>query len=115
MIEADPVAATVRALMAERTVWTGTASDLLGALIDLAGERMAKSKAWPNSPRALAGRLRRAATFLRGIGIEVGFERVGRACTRTIHIFPRQKKRQRDRLHRLHRLQVNKNSLCSMT
>ena len=40
----------------------------------------------PDSPRALAGRLRRAATFLRKIGIDIGFEREGRARTRMIHI-----------------------------
>ena len=52
----------------------------------MAGERVAKSKTWPDSPRALAGRLRRAATFLRKIGIEIGFGREGRARTRTINI-----------------------------
>ena len=52
----------------------------------MAGERVAKSKTWPDSPRALAGRLRRAATFLRKIGIEIGFEREGRARTRIIRI-----------------------------
>jgi hypothetical protein len=86
VIDADPIAAAVRAVMATRTVWTGTASDLLGALAEAAGERVAKSKTWPDSPRALAGRLRRAATFLRKIGIDIGFGREGRARTRTIHI-----------------------------
>jgi hypothetical protein len=86
VIDADPIAAAVRAVMAARTVWTGTASDLLGALGEAAGERAAKSKTWPDSPRALAGRLRRAATFLRKIGIEISFGREGRARTRTIHI-----------------------------
>ena len=86
VIDADPVAAAVRAVMTERTVWTGTASDLLGALGEVAGERIAKSKTWPDSPRALSGRLRRAATFLRKIGIEVSFEREGRARTRIIRI-----------------------------
>jgi hypothetical protein len=86
VIDADPIAAAVRAVMAARTEWTGTASELLGALAELAGERIAKSKAWPDSPRALAGRLRRAATFLRKIGIEIGFEREGRARTRIIRI-----------------------------
>jgi hypothetical protein len=47
---------------------------------------IAKSKTWPDSPRALAGRLRRAATFLRKIGIDIGFEREGRARTRMIRI-----------------------------
>jgi hypothetical protein len=77
----------VRAVMAAQTEWTGTASDLLGALAEAAGERVAKSKTWPESPRALAGRLRRAATSLRKIGLEVTFGREGgRARTRTIHI-----------------------------
>lgn len=86
VVDVDPVAAAVRAVMTERTVWTGTASDLLGALGEAAGERIAKSKTWPDSPRALSGRLRRAATFLRKIGIEVSFEREGRARTRTFRI-----------------------------
>ncbi len=86
VIDADPVEAAVRAVMTERTVWTGTASDLLGALGEVAGERIAKSKTWPDSPRGLSGRLRRAATFLRKIGIEVSFEREGRARTRIIRI-----------------------------
>jgi len=86
VIEADPIAAAVRAVMATRTEWTGTASELLGALGELAGERVAKAKTWPDSPRALGGRLRRAATFLRKIGIDIGFEREGRARTRMIRI-----------------------------
>ena len=86
VIDADPVAAAVRALMTTRTVWTGTASDLLGALAEEVGERAAKSKTWPDSPRALSGRLRRAATFLRKVDIELSFEREGRARTRIITI-----------------------------
>ncbi len=85
-IDADPIAVAVRAFMMTRTEWTGTASDLLGALAEAAGDRAAKSKSWPDSPRALAGRLRRAAPFLRKIGIEIGFDREGRARTRIITI-----------------------------
>jgi hypothetical protein len=84
VIEADPVASTVRAFMATRTEWTGTASELLGALAELVREMQRKNKSWPDTPRALAGRLRRAATFVRKIGIEVAFDREGRARTRTI-------------------------------
>lgn len=90
VIDADPIAAAVRALMAARTEWTGTASELLGALAEMAGERIAKSKTWPDSPRALAGRLRRAATFLRKIGTEISFGREGRARTRIIRISTKQ-------------------------
>src|SRR4030081_92820 len=59
VIDADPIAAPLRAVMATRMEWTGTASDLLGALAEAAGERVAKSKTWPDGPRALRGRLRR--------------------------------------------------------
>jgi hypothetical protein len=86
VIDADPVATAVRAVMAARTKWTGTATDLLEALERVAGERVAKSKTWPDSPRALSGRLRRASTFLRKIGIEVTHTKEGRARTRMIQI-----------------------------
>jgi hypothetical protein len=52
------------------------------------GERNAKSKNWPDSPRALAGRLRRAATFLRTAGIEISFAKEGRGRARIIRITP---------------------------
>ena len=86
VIDADPVATAVCTLMATRTLWTGKASDLLGALGEVVGERGVKSKTWPDSPRALSGRLRRAATFLRKVDIEIGFGREGRARTRIITI-----------------------------
>jgi hypothetical protein len=75
VIDADPIAAAVRALMATLTEWTGTASDLLGALAKIVEERVVKSKTWPASPQALSGRLRRAASFLRKIGLEISFDR----------------------------------------
>jgi hypothetical protein len=86
MIEADPVAAAARAFMSARMEWSGTASDLLVALCEVTGERITKSKDWPGSPRALSGRLRRAATFLRKIGIEVAFRKEGKVRTRIVHI-----------------------------
>ena len=58
VIEADPVASAVCAMTSswtERTVWTGSATDLLGALGEVVGERVTKSKAWPDSARALLG------------------------------------------------------------
>jgi hypothetical protein len=86
MIEADPVAACVRGLMAERRAWTGSAADLLRAA-DFAGDEVWKRSAgWPKTPRALAGRLRRAQTFLRTLGIEITFSREGRAGTRMISV-----------------------------
>jgi hypothetical protein len=91
VIENDPIASAVRALMqaeaAEaRTVWTGTAQTLLGALKERVSETVSKAKAWPDSPRALSARLTRAATFLRSIGIEIERFHAGRAKARMISI-----------------------------
>jgi hypothetical protein len=87
VIEADPVSSSVRLLMEQRTVWTGTAKDLLGALGDVAGEVIRKSRDWPPTPRALSGRIRRGATFLRKIGINVEVDRrEGRERRRLIEI-----------------------------
>jgi hypothetical protein len=83
IIEADPVAACVRTLMAKRGSWAGTASDLLRAASGLVGHKISN---WPQNPAALAGRLRRAQTFLRIQGIEISFTREGRAGTRAIRI-----------------------------
>jgi GNAT superfamily N-acetyltransferase len=88
VIDKDPVAACVREIMADRGRWMGTASDLLRAAADLARDDGASWRGanWPRDPRALAGRLRRAQTFLRMLGIEIAFSREGRAGTRTIHM-----------------------------
>jgi hypothetical protein len=86
IIEADPVAACVREIMAERSFWTGTAADLLraGAERGRANGTARDSTGWPKNPRALAGRLRRAQTFLRQLGIDITFGRGGRAGSRII-------------------------------
>jgi hypothetical protein len=86
VIDADPVASAIRTMMVGRPSWTGTASDLLVVLVRTAGEREPKSKGWPQTPRAVAGRLRRAVTFLRKIGIEVMFSREGQTRARMIQI-----------------------------
>jgi hypothetical protein len=83
-IDADPVASCVREIMATRSSWTGTAADLLRVG---AGRSDGRSCAgWPRNPRALAGRLRRAQTFLRALGIDIAFSREGRAGSRMISI-----------------------------
>jgi len=73
--------------LAERRTWTGTATDLLRVASDLAGDGASWRNAdWPRNPRLLAGRLRRAQTFLRALGIEIAFSREGRAGNRMIRI-----------------------------
>ena len=75
MIEADPVAAFVREIMAARGTWAGRASDLLRAHIAAGEEVRVRTAGWPSSPRALASRLRRCQTFLRTVGIDIAFSR----------------------------------------
>ena len=87
VIDKDAVAACVREIMADRRTWTGTASDLLRVAADLAGNGASWRNAdWPRNPRLLAGRLRRAQTFLRTLGIEIAFSREGRAGNRMIKL-----------------------------
>jgi hypothetical protein len=57
----------------------GTATELLNRLErDLVDEETKRKKAWPKSPNALGGHLRRLAPNLRAIGISVEFEKVPR-------------------------------------
>jgi hypothetical protein len=86
IIEADPIANCVRAIMEHRTMWTGSASDLLRLCAESARDDISGGTAWAKNPRALAGRLRRAQTFLRTLGIEITFSREGRLGTRMIRV-----------------------------
>ena len=86
VIEADPVASAVRQFAASRSAWTGTASALLRCLEQITEPSDRRGSGWPTTARALSGRLRRAATPLRKLGIEIAFERHGHARTRTIAI-----------------------------
>ena len=86
IIEADPIATCVRAIMVDRTMWTGSASDLLRFCAESARDDISGGPAWAKNPRALAGRLRRAQTFLRTLGIEITFWREGRMGTRMIRV-----------------------------
>lgn len=83
-LEADVVATAIRKLLAEHDIWRGTATELLEVLADHITEKQRNSKVWPKTPHTLAGRVRRAATFLRTVGVEVEFGREGKRGTRTI-------------------------------
>jgi hypothetical protein len=85
IIDANPIAACVRELMSERRSWTGSAADLLRISVECSSQTGDRA-GWSKNPRALAGHLRRAQTFLRALGIEIAFSREGRAGTRLIRI-----------------------------
>jgi hypothetical protein len=86
IIEADPVATCVRSIMGERSSWSGSASDLLRLCAQQAHADVSMSPPWARNPRALAGRLRRAQTFLRMPDIEIVFCREGRSGARMIRL-----------------------------
>jgi hypothetical protein len=92
VVGADPVAAFVREIMAGRSTWTGTATELLRARI-AAGEYVPDGTGWPRNPRALAGRLRRCQTFLRTVGIHIAFSREGQTGSRMIRMTSQTKSR----------------------
>jgi hypothetical protein len=72
--------------MADRTMWTGSASDLLSLCVESSRDDISRGPAWAKNPRALAGGLRRAQTFLRTMGIEITFSREGRTGARMIRV-----------------------------
>jgi hypothetical protein len=77
----------VRDIMAERNSWTGSAAELwLAGAHHSSHDHMSERTGWPKNPRALAGRLRRAQTFLRALGIDITFSREGRAGNRIIRM-----------------------------
>ena len=82
VVQNDPVASAIRALMdaerdAGRTIWAGNSQSLLTALAEIAGAAITRGKAWPADATRLSGRVTRAATFLRAIGIEVVHRKAG--------------------------------------
>lgn len=74
-IETDPLASAIAALLEDHSGWDGTGAELLALLNVRLNQETQKSKAWPASPKALAGRVRRLAPVLRKAGIEVEFSR----------------------------------------
>src|SRR5215813_175531 len=83
---------SVRDIMAERNSWTGSAAELWRAGAHRSShDLLNEHTGWPKSPRALAGRLRRAQTFSRALGIDIAFSREGRAGRRIIRIRATQK------------------------
>jgi len=70
-LEADPVASAVRAFMADKAEWIGLTKELLAALTQVVGEQMAKSRSWPKTERKLSDRLKKAATFLRYVQLNI--------------------------------------------
>lgn len=68
-VESDVIGPALQAVAADG--FEGTSSELLEQVALKAGERAAKGKDWPRSPRALTGEIKRLAPNLRQLGVEV--------------------------------------------
>lgn len=72
----DPVCEAIKEFIRIEKVWQGTATDLLEELEYIVGkskvgERVIKSRAWPQNSRALSARLKRSIDFLRAVGVDI--------------------------------------------
>lgn len=89
VLEGDLVSVELRKMIearTEQTEWTGTATELLAELESEAEESIPRKRHWPDTARAFSGKLRRAAPFLRKVGIKIEFSREGHKRDRIIHI-----------------------------
>jgi len=86
VLDGDPVVGGLQALLDADGTIKGTATELLARLCESVGERTARSKAWPQSSKALSGKLRRLAPILRKSGVSIEFDRAGHARTRIMRI-----------------------------
>ena len=88
LLESDPVAASICSLLdaLDGEHWEGSCKEMMARLEPYVAEGTKRSRAWPQSPRGLSGRLRRLATVMRESGIEITFEPRGTNGQRTVAI-----------------------------
>jgi hypothetical protein len=86
VIEADPVATCARLNGYSKSMGRNSLRLLANRRQAAAPKNSYSPPRWPRTPRALAGRLRRAQTSLRALGIEIAFQREGRGGSRMIRI-----------------------------
>ena len=72
-LEGSPVATELRKLIDDQERWVGTATELLSLLESRATEATTGLRAWPKTPRTLSSQIRRLATGLRFVGVNVVF------------------------------------------
>ena len=77
-IDSSIIGKTLVDMMTSTSTWTGTASELLAVLDDTVDDKTRRLKLWPQTPRTLAGQVKRLAPNLRAAGIEVYLGRTNR-------------------------------------
>ena len=97
VVEADPIAEAVRAIMADSAAgrWEGTASLLLEQVNMRVAVEVKNERGWPKDASRLSARLRRVAPALRRAGVEVTLPISGGRNGRSIVIVPGVKAEQR--------------------
>jgi hypothetical protein len=86
-LESSQVGTAVLALLATRSTWDGTSTELLEALAGYVPETVRRDpKRWPQSARGLAGALRRLAPAFRAAGIETNHYRSGHEGGRRVAV-----------------------------
>lgn len=81
VVEGDPVAEAICSLIAREGDWQGTATELLFKIRPEHADRY-----WPNTPRLLAGRLRRMRPAMLRLGVDIGFSQAGHERNRMVSI-----------------------------
>jgi hypothetical protein len=71
LVDSNPVAHAIQALIENRSQWRGTYRELLAQLKNTRGPEDSGGKQFPDSPKALACAVRRLAPALRIGGIEI--------------------------------------------
>jgi hypothetical protein len=85
VMEADPIAEAIRAVLSESSDhWEGTASQLLEMVNAQVAPEVKNERGWPRDAARLSGRLKRVAPALRRVGVEIDTVREGRAGTRKL-------------------------------
>jgi hypothetical protein len=72
-LESSPLTKHLENLVSDKEPWEGTATVLLEALNEIAGERATRQRNWPHVANDLSGKLKRLAPNLEAIGIQVEF------------------------------------------
>lgn len=68
-MDGSPIAVAIVDLMADKSIWEGSPSELLDDLEHLADEKTVKSRRWPQNPSGLGKAMIRIAPLLRSHGI----------------------------------------------
>jgi len=77
-IESSPLGSALMTYMTDRLKWTGKPTELFNILTDISGDRVTRSKSWPQSTKGMSNLIKRLTPSFRAIGIDIS---IGRTST----------------------------------